>query len=615
MKRETLVLVTILASCIAIGGGCRYFLHLVTLSNEPTDGHSQQPVVPASIDDPLLHTDSFQHSLTVYNYVLGLSEKQISNELHQLTAASQQRPKRVPVELKSALLEKLVLLNPAAAMKFALAENRVGTDLSDPDPWPTGANVPPDTETAPNPYVRNVFREWALQNLDDAVNNAKSLSEDTRKSALIGILASQSGESLATYRTIANQLGEEEQVINTYWVSLRDKRVDDPELVWNDMIQVFNPDRYDQYEVLMSIAQQWFERDEFAAIDRIRACNLDEDSKSRLVNGLIYIATEESPLAAFQYAQELPAEGQFRSTLRRMVDRWASSEPAAAYQAIINTENSALRDDLIANVVENWASVDPHYVLENQSDLLPELQDLAVSEALNQIAQTSPLVASELAIEHKESLRWDRYFLSAVMRELISQDVEEAINWVRKLETEKNQQVIWEALITQLVHSDPRRAFDMALDQPRREDSWGGYEPTLEATIMSAIVREDLNLALELLPKVREGKEEAYSAVGEEYVESGEFKKAVELGLELPTFSEQARYLHRIVLEWVQLDPDALIEAIRDLPTADLRANLARNCLGDWIKTNFTPTQIEVLEELRKESDRDGPTTTWSVHY
>lgn len=633
MKKSLAISIVLLSSGIVIGGGSTYLVHLATFAKDSSNSletsidsaserippsttivgdDARNPISTSdrptdSINDPSLEQNSFQRTLEVYSYVAGLTEQQITKELQHTTGDSHEFSPGVLMELQTALVEKLAIVNPSAAVEFAIEQKDLDADLFALDPFVLWQYAAPTSETALMPFVRSVFKEWALSDLDDAVSNAKSLKKDARENALAGILEALSGETVATYRTVAKKLGNEEKGLDSYVMSFSTVNVEDPKATWDEIVKLVKPDNYGQTQVLGNIAQQWYQQDGLGVLDEINAGSLDENMIGDVVSQVLSFAATENPDQAFQYALTIPTQGRYSAPLYGVVGTWATSDPQAAYQAVTGVEQSGLRERLQQNVVSIWASNDPYYLLENQDNFPPQIRLGGISRALQKIAQTSPQEAAELALEQKEGMMGSLSYLpNQIMRYWIEQDVETAVNWVFNGPVSEEKRYNWvRALASSLVNSDPRRAFELALKQPITEGTMGMYMPALEAQIIGQIVYTDLDLAVELLAQVREGqsRSQAYSSVGNKYIDQGDTVEAVALGTNLPP-DEQASYFQNIANSWVRIDPSGLVESFKNLPTAELRSSLARTFLGPWRRESFTDSQLDVLRQYLSDADR-----------
>lgn len=642
MKKTFTMSIILLSSGLVIGGGCSYLVHLAisnivhhrisnndtsnlsetglvstekTRPTEPTetvsdmrDSISTSGISTLSILDPSLEQNSFQRMLAIYSYVANLSEQQITAELTNTTGTTQKLSKSILSDLQIALIEKLTIVNPTAAVTIAVDQKELSENLFTPAPWDPWQYAVRTTDTTPMPLVRSVFKEWALSNLDNAVSSAKSLKKDARSNALAGILEAIQGESLTTYRTIAKKLGDEDQGLESYVMSFSSVSVENPKAIWDEIVSLIEPENYEQYQVLGNIAQQWYQQEGLGVLEEISSGTLDENVKGDVVNRVLVLASEEDPDLAFRYALTMPTQGNYSSPLYSVIGAWAVSDPQAAFHAVSGIEQSGQRDTLQGNVVSIWAYNEPYYLLENLDLFPPKVRVQGISSALAKIAQTSPQEAAELALEQKSIMLGSLSYLpNQIMAYWLRTDVEGAVNWAFNGPlSEENRQSWVSALVTTLVNSDPRRAFELALKQPISEVAMDMYKPpALEARIMGQIVYNDLDLAVELLPRVREGtsRSQAYSSVGNKYIHLGETTKAVELGKELSP-DEQASYFQTIAYSWVRVDPSGMVESFESIPTDELRSSLARSFLEPWMNENFTESQLDVLRQYLNEADR-----------
>lgn len=636
MKRPFLISLLFLSSGILLGGGGMYLLHISTSANHPMEGtekdvknnlngsssrsvprldgdregHPLSNIQPiASLEDPSLHTNSFLRTLAIYIYVAGLSEHDLKNELQEVSSGSQTLSHLVQDELQSALVERLAIVNPETAVEFAVVQK-----APEPD-WPTQWYNWQDTSGEPAPVsmpvVRSVFSDWALSDLNKAISKAKSLRGDTKSNALMGILAVQDGQSLATYRQIARDLGDEKRGVDYYVQSFSTGQIDDPKAAWEEVIDLLEPNNFRHSRALISIALQWYEQDGFTVLDEIRESTLVPETKNSTIQQVLWQAAEENPAQAFQYALDMPSEGRFSPTLYTVVSQWSESDPQAAFQAVSAIEKSGLREQLQRSVAGRWARQEPWYALENLDNFPPNIHDSVRSDAIGTIARTSPKEAAELALEHATTMRYSS-LPSTVLYSWLEQDVEAAINWVYNGPVKDEDRYPWvQALTNHLVESDPRRAFDLAVkyDIPDDADNVGigRSQRGLEADVIRRISYENIALAVELLPQVREGttKTRAYTYVGDRHIDNGNSSEAMELGLKLPN-EDQASYFQSIAYSWARVDPGGLVEALKQFPTEEIRSTIAASLSGQWYRDRFTEEQFDSLKQYLSDSDRQA---------
>lgn len=129
----------------------------------------------------------------------------------------------------------------------------------------------------------------------------------------------------------------------------------------------------------------------------------------------------------------------------------------------------------------------------------------------------------------------------------------------------------------------------------------------LEAEVISRIANQNLDLAVELLPQVREGitKTRAYTSVGNRYIDGGHSTEALELGIKLPN-DDQASYYQSIAFSWVRIDPAGFVESLELLPTEEIRSKIAASLSSQWARDIFTDEQFDTLKQYLSDSDRQA---------
>ena len=559
-------------------------------------------------EDPSFQQNSFEHKLAIYSYVAGLSDQQLANELQRTTGSLKQTSPSVLSEFQHALIEKLAFVNPTVAVKFVVAQVDQATKKSTGGLTSSSANSITKALATFKPMIQKIFQQWAITDTKGAISNAKSLNPNIKSFALGGILAAQSSQSLATYRDIAKELGSEKQGIDAYVMSYNNESIDDPSKAWYDIQKLVQPGNINHSLVLGNIALQWYQQEGLSVLDEINVSSLSMDSKRRTVQQVLRQAVKDDPQQAFQYAlstSQNNVDNSTSSTLNTVLSAWATSDPQAAYQAVDSIKRRSQRNAVRRLVVSIWARNEPYYFFDNLDEFPPSLHELGSLRAFQTIAQTSPREAAELADGQKLIVFGDRYF--QIMQQWVQLDVESAVDWVANGPISEEKRHYWiSALTTSLVSSAPRRAFELAIRLTNDEnDPLRVYQESFKATIISRIAEQDLNLAVELLSEVSAGSSRSgvYASVGSKYIDEGESKKAIELGLSLSA-EEQASYFQHISSSWAQLDPSGLVASIRNIPTADLRSSIALGLSRSWTSQYFTEPQLRVIMGYLSDSDR-----------
>ena len=609
MTHSTRISLILLFIGIALGGGCMYLLHITVASNESTalpettielkkSGLTSRDAKPTtrethlpsfrdyqsvkSLEDATLHYNSFARNLAIYSYVSGLSKEQITNELYATTSEGQELSHRVIAELQLALLEKLAIEDPPTTVEFLV-------ELQDTR-----------NDQAFMFMIQGLFADLASSDLESTISAANTLNVDAKRNAISGIFATLIGESLGTHLQIAKDLGDHTRGEDFYLASFATEHIADPRAVWNEVATLYKPSNTIHVKALSHIAQQWYEQVGLSVIEEILASSLSANSKPWYIQKIYERVMKDNPEQAFETAMKLPNNDRYNGIRTIIINSWAQSNPRAAYEAVSDLRHSGQREQLQRFAVSQWTRTEPRYVLENLEIFPPNIKQEATDDAIKVIARTSPKRAAELTLEHVHS-PWNSSAVSYVMEEWVEQDVDGAINWVFDGPLHESISSEWvDELTSNLVYSNPRRAFDLAVRHRIPEGSgFGGmYEIGLELGVINQIARQNIDLAVELLPKVREGKTRlsAYKSIGDRHIDHGDSKKAFELGLLLP-LSDQLEYFRSISSTWARVDPAGLLSTLKDFPTGEIRSSVASRMSSSWYRDNFTVDQLEVLQQ------------------
>ena len=631
MKRSVGLTLLLLTSGIVVGVGSVCLIYLATSSKDTTENYeshvfsetfSTQPIIEngpidesdhfeptnghstLSIEDPNLHGNSFLRRLAIYSYVSGVTEEALTRELQEGYHVRTDLSYRVRDELQLALLERLAMTDRSAALKFAIAQDELVTGTSNQKQ--ALRNSIPETESAHMPLVQRMFTEWALNDLKGAVSTASSLDKAIKRNALTGILAAQGGEPISTYRDIAKELGDEQLGIDTY-ISILTKLLDEnPKVVWEELVSLSNSDIFIEKQTFESIARLWYQQMGFSVIDEIHKSTVNEDIKFDTIQQIFHQPTKYDHEQAFEAARKLPKTRQYAEILSYVVRGWAFSDPRSAYQAASSIERSAVRQNLQKAAVIEWAHAEPRYVVDNLDSFPNEHHVNAVNNAIIKILLQSPKEAAEIALRQTNAYLKDS-LPNKIMRTWVKTDVEAAIDWVYNGPISDEHRYEWvRALIIYLDDSDPRRAFELAVEQELPGDNiFAGYTG-LEASVISTLVYRNLVLATELLPKVREGntKLNAFNIVGGRYIGLGDHKKAFDLGLQLAD-EQQKEYFQHVCATWASTDTTESIASFKTIPTEELRSSVARYLI-EQKSGNFTSSQLDVLRLHLSASDRQA---------
>ena len=555
----------------------------------------------SSLETKSLHDNAVQRFVVIYSYVAELHEASVIDKLEESTQHWKRKlSPRVLQELQIALLQRLTLSNPREALEFALDTEEESQDL----------------------FIKAVIDPWATTDLDEAISRAKHSDWRVRYLALESIVQAQLDLPLAKLCDVAQELGlDKARAVEIFIENINVELIDDPKTAWYQLAE-FSKDyniRYDAHGLLGRLAMSWFREDGFTALDEIRGVRWQDYEKGHSIETVIKIVAQESPLVAFDYVLNLPERDY---TLEEAVIRiWVKKDRDAAIKAVAGVREHDLRENFQLVIAGEWGSEEPHYILRNLHVLPEHSRFVAVRTSIGEIAKSSLQEAGKFALQI-EDLELRSIAVSGLLRIWSKQEPSTLVEWlVNDPATATVIEDVREQLVYTVLDLDPVRAFQLAREHPITdwEPGWGGKVRQsllkipfatsgigLEAQIMDDIARRDIKTALELLPDVRDGdtKTVATMQVGYALRYLGKVQEALELAQILPA-SNRKQYYSGIINEWIEGDPNGLVQAISKFDTTELQSRAAMRLLW-WNRRHdeLSDTQIETLQQYLIESDR-----------
>ena len=196
--------------------------------------------------------------------------------------------------------------------------------------------------------------------------------------------------------------------------------------------------------------------------------------------------------------------------------------------------------EITESVIDRWARNDPHLALVSLNHFPAEYHDEAYLAIANTISQDAPLEALALlpltgvwpetpmdleSMTDVTSLRSFRpnYEIQSIVSAAAKSDPVATIEWLNsdasQLDESTRQQYL-DTVFESWAMDDPESAFEVALLTPVKEGT-----TALEATVVQWLAYRDVDRAITLLPRVREGesKLEVYKSI------AGQLKKTESL--------------------------------------------------------------------------------------
>lgn len=494
---------------------------------------------------------AFERTEALYSLLFSADATMLSNLLEQ---SSNIGSEHLQHSTQTAIVQKFAALDPKLAL------SRIGL-------------LPRERH---NPLISAVFSEWSRIDLDQAVAHAKILKKPQQYVALQGILGSQENLSNDAKKELASQL---EIDLNVFEQRVFTESISEE---WEALI-ADERSNLAQTAELIRLAHEWVDQSGFEAIAQIDESLKDPKLKKAVLGSVLQRGLLTNSQATLQQAIVFEDDLQ-ELVLETLARAWASIGPQEAMEAIASIETHRIRRQMLEHFVTAWADFDPEELFEN-FELIPEnLRTLAQEQAIRTLAKSAP----EEAFQFLEKVS-DEYLKFELTVEIATKwsdkNALEALNWVLSEEftSASMERHVLNIVLRDLAAENPELALQTALDQPLDLMGLG-----LEATVIDAVARTDIERAVSMLAQVREGYTQSFTAVavGKALVRNNESDRALELAQQLPEEYRDS-YYDLVVNEWAYSDPKSLVGALDKLPSAEAKYRAAMDLNRLNVGTNI----------------------------
>lgn len=396
-----------------------------------------------SIHDIVNIKSPFDRRLTLRNVLARSNERRVLD----LLAESLELPNHSnSLELQSDIIHRLAQINPSRALSQAI-------EMDQREPRYSGK------------LVKSVFQEWARSDLEEAVANARLLSEIVRSSATEAILLERMDLSEDQALSIARDLDNERVATSLFTQMEVEKAVENPEELWSNLVTKLQGDSQNWMSI-SRVANAWVEKRGVTVLDQIFQSLTNSQIKVQVTRDVLRAAVQVDPKGALEYALNLE-EDLYNIARMGVVEAWATSDPKASLAALSEIGEESLRTELESTAIRAWASYsDPYELLDSVSTLPSHLQERATTSALYSISWRSPKEAAQL-IEELESGPTRTKAASQLIDNWSRGDSKAALDWILNEPSNKDiQSQLLVRVIGRLATVDPELAWTVAIGQP-----------------------------------------------------------------------------------------------------------------------------------------------------
>ncbi len=541
-----------------------------------------------NIDEIVFPEQAFDRKVAILSWIATLSDDQILNWLKQSTDASWNVATEILNEFQSTLLQKLTISAPERAFEFVWSMD----------------------EHRRTPLASVVFQTWASSDLEDAITNVKEWTDDEAVNFLPTILRAREDLSLDRQREIAKEFGDENYAFFKYFDSLTTEGIDNPKDTWHEILNVANSESVQgvAYRALSEVAVAWVALEGLEVLDEIVSSISHATEYDFALTQIFNALSEDKPEEIFDFALNNLGDRAYGILQdSNVVFNWARRDPKAVLAKAETVPASGIRRNMIWRAISQWAHDNPSQILK-QIDIVPgEHRAQARQNAIRALTSSSPNEAAKFVLQEQD-FQVRLTLASSLVSTWAYQDSEAAKDWVLGLSnSDPLRTALLRPLSMALVYRDPREAFRLALEQPIEDNPSSPYSSTgYESSIISVLAHQDIDLAIELLPQVRDqGRSMAYSSVGVSLVQKGETRQAINLANQLPK-DERTNYFRSMSWSWAWQDPQGLLKAFEEFPSAEIKSGVALSISMMNTSTNlYTDDEIASLKTYMTQEVRE----------
>ena len=524
-----------------------------------------------SIDSVLKESGPFSRGLALHRFLSNATTAQIQRFFRQ---AEDFRPASLRDEIQEATIATLSLRNANEALTLLedIPQTRRGTLIS------------------------TVFSNLSNADLDEIVALAQTLPESDKQHAITGLLDGRMDLSASELLEIAQQLDNEQVLVDAIAQSRLLEDIDDPVALWDEVLDEYGNNLEVlsdvQVQLLVHIAENLIGQMGIDSISSVYSSIRDDDSRVLLLSRLFQAFEGENA----QYVNDLAhwLKSKDREVLIRSLSLWAKIDPLTALNTAIALELDGSSAMIQRSVLSAWMRSDPISLLENIDNIPTQLQDWNLKDVLISVARTSPdLVPNWLhRIQDDVSLEIVTTNLAYIWGEL---DPNGALNWVRSYSPGTDRQFnLMRDVLTGTTRTDPDFALKAALQEP----VWPGTNSGMEAGVIQEVAMTDPDKAIAMLAQTRneETLNDARIGLGSVLLFNRELDRFVEFSGDLPE-DVQHRYFSRHVIMWAHSNVEHLLEHLHDLPSEKIKIHVAEE-LKELHAINNSILSSEQLDEI-----------------
>ena len=483
------------------------------------------------------------------------------------------------------------------------------------------------SERSAETVLYGVMCEWNRVHADEAVRLLETLEGSLQEQGFRGLVDGGNVLSRSKLLEIGKTIGLDEKFVSNLLDGQQTAQV---QVSWKELEQEFEtvdfadsvdlwhlPETAANYILATGLDALPEVLSLFDKLSEQRMSDIDRLNMKVIRTRVVSYISKHDPEAVFEFVAPL-AKGADVDLLSAAAQAWFAVDPNALWNRLNESDLRGVQHTVTQDIIRHWSWREPDIVLISLQTLPAKYHDQAYLDIAQSMWYDTPFKALKLlplisdwsTPQHLEVFGRSSSKTFSI-EQVISNAAEAApaatIEWINSDESQLHDSVRTKYLVDVFEswsQTDPEKAFEMALKMPLREDEKG-----LEATVLQSLVHHELDRAITLLPRVREGETKAFAIerISWEMEAQDRIAEAIQLGEDLPLL--ERKKFHQSIASRVGFRTpfDRLVSGIQQLPTLEMKSKAASTAIhtkGLPMSNDLSESQINELKQFLTDDDR-----------
>lgn len=457
------------------------------------------------------------------------------------------------------------------------------------------------------PLVFKILNVWSTTNLESALKFASNLDLSLKHHAIQGIAEAYQDFNSTELINIGRRIGTENLVQDVIQTIVYKNESINPEVAWKNLTRDASQMTFSNFDRIQNIANAWVQESGVDVLRVMLKSIADPDLRRTLLLTNLRQVSQNNPQSAFDFAMSLP-DYDITDYLDSVMFVWSRNDPEEAWTMLEQVDDNSVRLQLQQTLIEGWASKSPSSLLAAVTGFPKGIRDNARLQAIRVISISSPLEAISTLSQIEDEDYYTTEAIVSIGQSWARLDSNAAINWFFSNEGQvSNDPGAILRFLRGLGEVDPQQAFDTALDLDANLGITLQDEPiSLEGLLLMNLVDQDLELVIELVPRVRDApsKLAALRVIANQLAQESRHEQALQLGQNLAEEEQDRYYFWWGTNSWTTGKANDVLGLLQQIPSSSARSKAA---FGIRLQNRFfdklSNQQLSVVNAYMTESD------------